>query len=280
MKKKSSVFSDAQKAQIYKRDRATCAFSGRSLWNLDFGACPFSTEWDWADHVKPRARKGGGDVSNGLCVSSLFNAKKRANGADTFSLLADLCGDGKAAVPSEDHYRYFGTLSKEWREQLWRLRNIEERDWYFNRAVCHLIWACYLSFHRTSGKRKPEYYRNSALKKLAEFRDREGSRKDLEERGLVLNPACRDVDLLLSMIAEQPLSEFDQKLRQLKRIYAENARTMDHFWQAYTSRNLSRMQQQTKTARKNKLISPAVTAAMESYMLFSEMHLLGSRGPN
>lgn len=268
MKKKSSEFTDAQKAQIYKRDRATCAFSGRSLWNLDFGACPLSAEWDWADHIKPRSRNGAGEVSNGLCVSSLFNAKKRANGADTFSLLSDLRGKGEDSVPSKDHFEFFGMISKDWMKQLVRLRRIQEKDWYFNRAVCHLIWACYLSFHRLSRKRGPGYYRDSALKKLAEFRGKGGTRKDLEKRGLVLHPEREDVHLLLSMIEEQKRGEIDGKLSRLKAIYTENARAMENFWRAYSTGTLSRMQAQAKMITKNKNITPCVRAAVDSYVLF------------
>jgi hypothetical protein len=268
MKKKNAEFTDTQKAQIYIRDRATCAFSGRSLWNLDFGACPLSNEWDWADHIKPRSRNGKGKLDNGLCVSSLFNAKKRANGADTFSLLTDLRGKGQDAVPSKDHFEYFGIISSDWLSQLVRLRRIQEKDWFFNRAVCHIINACHISFHRLCRKRGPKYYRDSALKKFEAFRDKGGSRQDLEKRGLVQHPGREDVKILLAMIEEQKLSEFSDKLRRLKAIYAENARAMGSFWQAYSTGKLSRMQAQAVKINKNKHITPSVRAAVDSHVLF------------
>ena len=253
-------FTDEEKARIYKRDRATCVFSGKSLWSLDYGACPLA-EWDWVDHIKPAARGGKSKIGNGVCASYTYNVKKRANGADKFHLLdPDLEG-----VPSEGFFRYFGAISSEWKEQLFRLSQIESADWYFNRAVCHLIVACQKAYDKPGHQRKPRFYRNSALKKLSEFRKQNGSRESLEERGLVKHPKCEDVKLLLSMIEEQSLSNFDKKLSRLKAIYAENAKAMDSFWNEHT---LSGMRKQAAKIVKNKAITPAVRHAVVSHLDF------------
>ena len=250
-------FKDDEKAQIYELDRATCVFSGRSLWNLDYGASPFSTHWDWADHLKPRSRGGAAAIENGRCVSSLFNMKKRANGADNFVLLdRDYKGTD-----------YFGSVSSELRDQLFRLAAIQKGDWYFNRAVCHLIWACYLTWSRRGYKRKPSKYRNSALKKLEFFRSLGGNRKSLEQRNLVLHQDSEDVELLLSMIEIQKMSEFDRKLSRLKAIYAENANAMHAFWNAA---DLAGMRKAAAKMEKNKAITPTVRQAIRTHLDFWE----------
>ncbi len=77
---------------MYKNDRVTrrysepfklkiCAFSGISLWFLDNG---IKSNWqvDWVDHIKPSASGGRANISNGICASNLFNAKKRDNSHD------------------------------------------------------------------------------------------------------------------------------------------------------------------------------------------------------
>jgi hypothetical protein len=263
---KGKEFTNNQKAEIYSRDRATCVFSGRSLWNLDYGACPLSLEWDWADHIKPRSRGGSADVQNGLCVSSTFNSKKRANGADSFRLLDDNLDNSEDCTPSSDHFYYFGSITKEWREQLYRLASIKPRDWFFNRALCHLVLACELSWSPQRGnKRNSKYYRDSALKKLRDFRKLEGSCETLEANGLVLHKGCEDVDLLLSMIAEQPPAQFDAKLWRLKVIYAANAKAMRDFWNALDIKN---MRLQMKLAVKNSVITPAVKSAIQTHFEF------------
>jgi hypothetical protein len=255
-------FTSKQKAQIYKRDRATCVFSGKSLWSLDYGACPLA-EWDWADHIKPAARDGKSEIENGICTSYTFNVKKRANGADKFHLLdPDLEG-----APSQDFYYYFGGISLELKDQLIRLSHIETADWYFNRAVSLLMMACEKAYYKPGHKRKPGYYRNSALNKFKEFRSHGGSRESLEKRSLILHPECEDIQLLLSMIAEQKLSEFDQKLRRLKVIYTENAKAMDAFWKEDT---IPGMRKQVAKISRNKAITPAVSRAVTTHLDFWE----------
>lgn len=237
-------------------------FSGKSLWVLDYGACPLA-EWDWVVHIKPAARGGKSEIENGVCASYTFNVKKRANGADKFHLLDPELG----GTPSENYFYYFGAISPEWKKQLFRLSRIESSDWYFNRAVSHLMLACYMACHKSDHQRKSWYYRNSALKKLKEFKSRGGNCKSLEERGLVKHPECEDVQLLLSMIEEQKLSEFDKKLSRLKAIYAENAKAMDAFWNEET---ISGMRKQAGRIAKNKSITPAVRDAVTTHLDFWE----------
>jgi hypothetical protein len=65
-------FTDAQRAEIFCLDRATCSFSGRSLWILDYGLDP-TYAIDWADHVKPSSRGGRSAVDNGAAAGWLHN---------------------------------------------------------------------------------------------------------------------------------------------------------------------------------------------------------------
>src|SRR5207302_7983136 len=65
---RASNFTDRQKAELFVRDHATCAYTGKSLWLLDYGADPYF-EVDWADHRRPVARGGTSTLANGVCAS-------------------------------------------------------------------------------------------------------------------------------------------------------------------------------------------------------------------
>jgi hypothetical protein len=67
----SDEFTDATKAAIFARDRATCCFSGANLWLLDKS---LRTGWqaDLADHIKPRSRGGTAAPENGVCASHTY----------------------------------------------------------------------------------------------------------------------------------------------------------------------------------------------------------------
>lgn len=259
-KRSRKEFSDEQKARIFRRDRATCVFSGRSLWALDYGVCPL-VEWDWVDHLKPDARGGRPDEANGACVSYTYNMKKRSNGADRFVLLdPDTMG-----APSVDYFYYFGAIPEALARQLQRLARIEPADWFFNRAVCQVVEACWKAFDKPPHDRGPEYYRNAAIRKFAEFVKRGGSAKSILKRGLVLNPKCEDVKILLSMIEPMPLKEFADKLRRLKAMYAANARAMRRFWNQQT---LEGMKKCAVQSLKDPMITPAVREAIRSHLHF------------
>lgn len=77
MGKEERLFSDKDRAIIFVRDRATCAFSGKNLWILDQGIIHF--DWDWVDHIKPYSKGGKTDSSNGMLASSKYNYITGAN---------------------------------------------------------------------------------------------------------------------------------------------------------------------------------------------------------
>jgi hypothetical protein len=125
MAHKRIEFTENQKAQIYSRDRATCAFSGLSLWLLDTGIRP-NWDMDWVDHIRPSAAGGDASLGNGICASSTFNAKKRDNTSDNVFFV-------QFGNITEDYLRVFGVPPSTLIEQLDRLKNLESSDWFFNR---------------------------------------------------------------------------------------------------------------------------------------------------
>lgn len=163
MAHKRANFSEHQKATLYVRDHATCAFSGLSLWLPDIGIRS-NWEMDWADHIRPSARGGKADLSNGVCASSTFNAKKRGNGSDNVFFFHS----GKI---TRDYVECFGTPSADVIEGLERRKNLELCDWYFNRAIANtfiaLTWRCSVEFDTgiPLAKRDDTYWLKSAWKR-------------------------------------------------------------------------------------------------------------------
>ena len=71
-------FSDAVRAAAYARDRATCCYSGKSLWIADFGADPHFAI-DWAEHYEPAAR--GGHQAGTPAISAAIRCAASAGSA-------------------------------------------------------------------------------------------------------------------------------------------------------------------------------------------------------
>ncbi len=172
-------FSDRQKAEIFARDRATCCFSGANLWLLE---SPLRPGWqmDWVDHIKPSAKGGKSDLSNGVCASHLFNAKKRHNSADSYYLFAH----GK---PTDIYHEIFGPLPTGQMKRLTRLQALVPTDWYFNRAIANAYlgfdWRCYKARYKDADKRDDTYWFKAGYRKLQIFL-RKSDRASLEARGL------------------------------------------------------------------------------------------------
>jgi hypothetical protein len=176
-------FTPAQRAEIYVRDRATCCFSGANLWLLDSHLRP-GYETDWADHVKPSARGGSSDQSNGVCASHTFNAKKRHNTADNAYLF-------ERGLPTWRYFSIFGPLSIEQANRLNRLANLAIPDWYFNRAVALVLlgfdYRCRSDLYQEYPRRDDKYWFRAAYRKLTEHQH-SNQTPTLEERQLVIRP--------------------------------------------------------------------------------------------
>ena len=182
MTRKRKDFTPAQRAEIYIRDRATCCFSGANLWLLDSPLRP-GYETDWADHVKPSARGGASDPSNGVCASHTFNAKKRHNTADNAYLY-------ERGLPTWRYFSIFGPLRSKQIGRLNRLASLVISDWYFNRAITLVLigfdYRCRLELYEERTHRDDRYWFRAAYRKLAEHQRL--STDSLEKRGIVIKP--------------------------------------------------------------------------------------------
>lgn len=254
-KRKGTEFSPATKAEIYVRDRATCAFSGKSLWILDYGISPIY-DVDWADHRTPRSRGGSSEAENGICASSFHNSKKSSNGRDNCFLFDE-------GEPTSDFFWNIGILSSEVLSQLKRLSNLRPCDWYFNRAIHHLFLAADWLHYDRKYARDVDYYKKAARTALANYqllRCRNGVEK-IENRGLVLHTDQKDVKLLLKL---QDSSD-DQLLHEIIRIYRANLGIMDDFSEGEDIESLSRV---LSKAFENPDASPRIVEVLQSQFEF------------
>jgi len=191
---KRAEFTDRQKATIFVRDRALCSMSGKSLWVLDYGASG-SHKGDWADHIVPASRGGKAEVSNGACVSSIYN-KCRSNNEQPIYLFL-------SGWPTHDFFTVHEVVPEHIAEHLKRFATLHISDWYFNRAMVNILHgaACSLAT-RCDGKaftRNEAYYAKAAWKKLAEWKAlaKADSVDGFEKRGLLPVGMDADQELLL-----------------------------------------------------------------------------------
>lgn len=184
IKRQRTNFTSRQKAEIFARDHATCAFSGVSLWILDQGLTP---EWDndWADHLKPSAKGGESSIENGVCVSSTFNFKKRDNGHD------NMCFFRNGRITRE-YVRVFGLPDQSVLNDLRSRASIVPADWYFNRALGNSLVALEWRFRELRGARRysrdDEYWIRAATRQHREWQRRRDTR-DYTSRGLATSTA-------------------------------------------------------------------------------------------
>lgn len=135
---RSHNFSDAQRALIYCRDRATCVYTGRRLWILDLGA-----DWrfpvEWADHITAVANGGKSEIDNGVCAHWRTNLIK----GSSENLPEFLFRNG---VPTENYQSDATKLNMADAAYLGRMAKLDVTDWYFNRALISLLMGvAYLS---------------------------------------------------------------------------------------------------------------------------------------
>ena len=184
--KSRGQFSDTTKAQLYAWDNAVCAMTGASLWMLDYGATSLC-HYDWADHVKPRARGGSHESENGVSVAEEANYEKGANGrANRYAYVA--------GQPTWKAFAGFGKIPEDTAKYL--RRDLLPRDWYFNRCLANLMWFVFGRVEGWTGTRikgKPMYYPKAAFRFLEDFREQ--WRNDLKvDGGPTFRAACLDWD--------------------------------------------------------------------------------------
>lgn len=192
---------------VFARDKAICAFSGLSVWALDYATAPFC-HWDWVDHVKPRSRGGGHTLDNLVCASYFHNYKKASNSSDKDYLFRD----GK---PTEMFFWTHGEVSEDQAALLKRNQAITETDWLINKAIANFHIALGNEYDRAEVSRKREHWLSAAWKRLETWRKLTGGDgSTFIKRGLVKYPKSKDVKLLLSLTkADKPqLIEIFQEL--------------------------------------------------------------------
>lgn len=213
---KRTEFSNKQKAQIYERDRAICAFSGKSLWILDYGVNPL-WDYDWVDHIKPAKRGGESSLENGICSGSFFNKKKRDNSWDNIYFFKD----GK---PTSNYYFVYGEIPASLGKIIIRNKSIHFSDWYLNRAFSSFMIMMGQNRRKNKGKtdvRGEAYYAKATLKMLHEWRKIVIREKveTLEDRGLVPTPVNSDQNDLLSLREIYTVKEIIDKAVSLYPMY-------------------------------------------------------------
>lgn len=254
MQRTQREFTDVQKAEIFVRDRATCCFAGANLWLLDAPLRP-GYQRDWVDHVRPLARGGRSEVKNGVCASHSFNAKKRHNTADNLYLFRD-------GAPTLNYFEIYGPLPEHMVSRLVRLATLEDRDWYFNRAVGLIFLAFDYALYKAMGydlsTRDDAYWLKSARTKLNQFK-KLGGTADYEARGLVTSPNETQVAWMEMVNASDAV--FDKIIRPLQVEYVRNGRIWaSFFWESETDKERKLV---LNKARADKKITADVIQCLE-----------------
>jgi len=226
IRRKRTNFSPLQKAEIYVRDHATCAFSGKSLWLLDFGLGPLG-DHDWVDHSTPCARGGKSDILNGVCASYTYNSKKGANGRDKQYLFRE-------GRPTEDYYDFYGPLPPPLRKQL--KRRFFVSDWFFNRCVALSLETLGERHYRSppGTVRQVRFCQKAAWRALCQFQRRSVGAPSFEERGLVTYPSDPGTKALLRLRTIRTESRFYAALRAMDDCYSLNHDLHNEFYGAKT----------------------------------------------
>ena len=258
MAHKRTNFTEKQKAQIFVRDRATCAFSGLSVWLFDQGIRP-NIEIDWADHIVPSARGGTSDLSNGVCASSFFNIKKRDNGSDNkFFFL-----NGRV---TENYVTVYGVAPSYILADLERRKSLVSIDWYVNRTVASTFfafgWRCKLEFYNKRYVRDDAYYYKSAFKRLNRWiKDKETP--SIEQRNLISAERPFGIERLLEIENIETNQQYIDWAESIWPIYRVN-------WQAYNffldSKMIEEKREVLDRFRHNSDVNPQLVKGLEQLL--------------
>jgi len=236
-------FTDQQKAEIYARDRAICAYTGMSLWLLDYGASP--TLSDQVDHQTPASHGGGADIDNGVLCNHMYNYVRR-NGAVPVSLF-------EWGLPTTELFWVYGRIPRAMMDHMKRFSTLHYSDWYLNRAVfsIRLAAASTLDEKRIDGKpfvRGRDYYCKAALRRLNEWREILDSEKPgtLAARGLLPTNPGPDHEAILQGIkattAPQVVAVAEELDPYITASYAAVTGIEGHTSRASLQRHLERVQ--------------------------------------
>ena len=126
-------FTDEQRAELFRLDRATCSFSGRGLWILDYGMDP-SYAIDWADHIIPASKGGPSELDNGA-TASWFHNYLRGDAQSRLHLF-------HRGQPTPEFLWHYGLIPETTWHNLQRFACLQTSDWFLNRGLWHLWLAC------------------------------------------------------------------------------------------------------------------------------------------
>jgi hypothetical protein len=246
---------DKLRAAVFARDKGICAFSGLSLWLLDYGTSPIG-EPDWPDHIVPVSRGGKDELDNLVCASHFYNRKKLNNGADRSYLFLN-------GRPTEHFFWTYGELSEAQATILRRHACLSETDWYFNRALFNIRVALGNEADRVEATRDRTYWLRSATKRLKTWRSLSGpvGAASFIRRGLVRYPSAPDVRLML-LLAIADEREIISIYRQLLRHYRANVQALDRFCRAGTNAARRKvLSSASRTAATRPLLAPLRASA-------------------
>lgn len=188
-----SNFTDRQKAELFVRDRATCAYTGRNLWLLHHGCDPYF-QVDWADHLVPVSKGGLSTLQNGVCASWASNFEKGSR-TETRSCL--FVGGAPTRAFRRSGRRLPATVERQFRT----FARLHSSDWYFNRALFRLwLGVAFLADSPCTRARDDAYYAKASFtilqrwKRLATI-DRV---PPLEQRGLAPKRSTPEQRLMLA----------------------------------------------------------------------------------
>jgi hypothetical protein len=211
-----SNFTDRQKAELYVLYRATCAFSGRNLWLLDYGADPYY-QIDWADHKFPVSKGGLSTIENGVCASCWSNHAKR----DKTDEQPYLFLDGK---PTSHFFKLKKAERMQIQVNMESFSLLHYSDWYFNRALWRLLFATdRIANEGSTRKRGVDYYSKAAWSMLCTWRRIVASElvPAFEERRLLPDPFNQDQKIMLGLRTAANLEEVRELAGQLLPFYLE-----------------------------------------------------------
>lgn len=257
MAHKRKEFTENQKAEIFVRDKATCAFSGISLWLLDNG---IKSNWqiDWVDHIKPSASGGGAVIENGICASAHFNSKKKNNAHDNIYFVRE-------GILTEHYLEVFGTPPRELIERLKRLKKLESADWFFNRCISGIFvgydWRCAKEFKGITYKRTDNYWFKSGWNRLQKFHKKKGT-ETIRDRGLVKKDVPFGTDKLLAL----EKIETEKVYREwLEENYASYRASYKAFFQYFNLTKVKDRPEFILELEENLLLHPEVKRAIKTH---------------
>jgi hypothetical protein len=262
MARKRSDFSYQTKAEIFRRDRGTCAFTGACCWILDHGATWLAIV-DWVDHVQPSTKRGPSTLDNGVCASWKANQRKSANGRDRQYWFRN-------GYPTAHFIEEGGVLSPDLIDQLKRLKNLQPSDWYFNKALHNLLLAFDRRYVPNDYDRNFEYYCEAVLSFLNEWRkalNRDKDKKSMEARGVLKRPLTKDMRLMLDLREAKTLFDVKRIAGRLGPIYRANYNAFYAFVNAATSAGRRSV---LLRSRNNPLVTTRVVRQMSSIVKLLE----------